>query len=137
MQRFLDHVSRQRHFEGALAPDAWAPLVDVYEGDAGVIVVLDLAGIDPGSVDIDVTGRVLRISGTRLSPSPSTCRRLHRLEIPSGRFERAIELPSPVDVGSSTADYRDGFLHVSLPHVRPSRLNVTVRNASATEQGIR
>jgi HSP20 family molecular chaperone IbpA len=43
----------------------------------------------------------------------------------------------PVDVESSTADYRDGFLQVTLPQLRPSRLSVTVRDNAGTEQGIR
>jgi HSP20 family protein len=44
------------------------------------------------------------------------------MEIRFGEFSTAIELPLGVDVSKTEADYKDGFLNVILPKLKPTNI---------------
>jgi HSP20 family protein len=46
------------------------------------------------------------------------------MEIRFGEFSTAIELPLGVDVSKADADYKDGFLNVILPKLKPTSINI-------------
>ena len=94
----------------------FSPNVDVYySGDPQrAVVKCDLAGIDLGSVGIEVSGRELTIVGER--PVQETEGRVYQqVEIPTGPFRYVVELPVDVDSERATATYDDGVLRVELP----------------------
>ena len=99
------------------------PAVDAYRTDdpPAVTVVVDLAGIDPGDVDIEVTERTVVIRGARRRPAPS-CRASYRqLEIEYGTFQRRVSLAEDVDPEAARASYEHGFLTVVLPLAQKPR----------------
>jgi HSP20 family protein len=113
---------------------AWAPRLDVYDtGDAFVIVV-ELSGVEPGDVTIEIEGAEVAITGSRspARPPPVSSRgapagaECLQIEIPFGEFERRLILPLPVDARSATAEFADGTLTVTLPKVNtgPTRVEV-------------
>ena len=77
---------------------AFSPPVDVYyRGDPPKAVIkVELAGVEPDDVSLEVRGRVLMISGER-RPRDTEGRAYQQIEIGHGPFERQIELG--VDVG--------------------------------------
>jgi HSP20 family protein len=94
----------------------FTPSVDVYYcGEPQrAIVKVDLAGVDPADVEIEVSGRRLSIMGGR--PVQETEGRVYQqVEIPSGPFRRVIELQVEVDGERATAGYEDGMLRIELP----------------------
>ena len=111
---------------------AWAPRLDVYETQDGYVIVVELSGVEPESVTIEIEGSEVGITGTRASthppagPAGAECL---QIEIPFGEFERRLALPVAVDAQSATADFADGMLTVTLPKVRtgPTRVQVDVR----------
>ena len=110
---------------------AWAPRLDVYDtGDAYVIVV-ELSGVDPSDVTIEIEGSEVAITGSRepMRPCPDGADCL-QIEIPFGEFERRLVLPMAVDANSATADFADGTLTVNLPKTAtgPTRVQVDVRS---------
>jgi HSP20 family molecular chaperone IbpA len=72
----------------------WEPPIDVLETDGELLIFVALPGVDPEQVEavIDENG-VLVISGQRALPTELRNARIHRLELPQGRFERRIALP--------------------------------------------
>jgi len=96
---------------------AFEPPTDVYETDTEIVVRLEIAGADRGSIRINFLPRSqeLHISGRRSDPAAGRKRDYHRLEVVYGPFERSVSIPVPVDPDDSRASYRDGFLHVHLP----------------------
>ena len=93
------------------------PHVDCYRSDdpPAVTVVVDLAGVDPDSVDIAVTERTVQISGERRRSAPD-CRLSYRqMEIEYGSFQRRISLAEDVDPEGAQATYERGLLTVVLP----------------------
>ena len=46
-------------------PQAWSPAVNVYETNEEMIVVVEVPGVNPASIDLAVTGNVLSIRGAK------------------------------------------------------------------------
>jgi HSP20 family protein len=115
--------------QGGAGPGGWQPNVDVYEIDNALIVALDLAGVQPETIDISVSGRRLRISGNRAPVVRRGARRIHHLEIPHGSFDLVLDLPAPVDTVASEAAWSHGLLEIVLPLAQPVRpaINAPVR----------
>jgi HSP20 family molecular chaperone IbpA len=73
----------------------WEPPIDVLETDQELLILVALPGVDPECIEavIEQDG-VLVISGQRTLPVELRNARIHRLELPQGRFERRIALPA-------------------------------------------
>jgi HSP20 family protein len=78
-------------------------------------VIVDLAGVDPGDVQIVVHERALLIAGQRRRLHPDCRLSYHLMEIDYGQFERRIGLPEHVDPEGARATYEHGLLTVVLP----------------------
>jgi HSP20 family protein len=98
--------------------EAWTPAINFYEGEDYYCVVVELAGINPGEIDMRVENGSLVVSGQRPSPGlPQGCRaiRLLMMEIDHGNFCRSIKLPPDVVPDKVSASYRSGYLWIRLP----------------------
>jgi HSP20 family protein len=94
----------------------WALLAaDVMETADEVVVNLEAPGLEPGDFEIHVEDNALVIRGEKHLQRESREGRYHVLECAYGAFERAIALPSMVDEGRASAQYRNGILRVALP----------------------
>jgi HSP20 family protein len=95
--------------------------MDVYYSKAAgaMIVELELAGVDPGSVRLEAHDRVLRVRGQRVHRGEAD-KVYQQMEIPYGPFERRVHLPLEIDTDEATARFEDGFLRITLP-VAPAR----------------
>ena len=71
---------------------AWQPPVDIVESGPALVIHVALPGVPAQSLEITTDGASLRIAGVRRLPAVRG-ERIHRLEIPYGRFERTIGLP--------------------------------------------
>ena len=102
-------------------PHAFRPNMDVYYSKAAeaMIVELELAGVDPGSVRLEAHERVLRIRGQRVHRRQAE-KVYQQMEIAYGPFERRVHLPLEIDAGEATAVYEEGFLRITLP-IAPAR----------------
>jgi HSP20 family protein len=73
---------------------SWEPPIDVLETEREVLILVALPGVDPDQVEAVIEGGMLIISGRRVLPVELRNARIHRLELPQGRFERRIMLPT-------------------------------------------
>jgi HSP20 family protein len=73
---------------------SWEPPIDVLETDEEVLIFVALPGVDPEQVEAVIDNGTLIISGHRVLPVELRNARIHRLELPQGRFERRIVLPA-------------------------------------------
>jgi HSP20 family molecular chaperone IbpA len=80
----------RQFFEPSARAARWEPPVDVFETEAELVIIAALPGVAPEAVRAEMEDTTLIISGTR--PLPAAGRRIVRLEIPYGRFERRIVL---------------------------------------------
>src|SRR6516225_12186801 len=72
---------------------SWEPPIDVLETDRELLILVALPGVDPNNVETVIHDGVLVISGHRTLPPELRNARIHRRELPQGRFERRISLP--------------------------------------------
>jgi HSP20 family protein len=100
----------------------FSPAVDVYYASdpPRAVVRADLAGIDPGEVQLEIRGRELILSGHR-DPQGGDDRVYQQLEIEHGPFRRVVPLGADVDAEAANAAYEDGMLTVELPLRRPAQ----------------
>ena len=73
---------------------SWEPPIDVLETDREFLILVALPGVDPDQVEAAIENGTLVISGHRVLPAELRNARIHRLELPQGRFERRIILPT-------------------------------------------
>jgi len=104
----------------------WRPAVDIYEEADGIVLVVELAGVEPGDIEITLDGPIVRISGTRRATLPQPPVRFYQLEIDHGSFERIFRLPVAVDGRAASATLREGYLYVHLPKREPESRRVPV-----------
>ena len=89
-----------------MAMDAWRR-VDTF------VVELDLPGVRPESLDIDVERHVLTVTVER--PAMSSDREVLAAERPNGVFSRQLVLGDNVDLEKVEADYDAAVLRLSIP----------------------
>ena len=99
------------------APVGWEPPVDVLETADELILVAALPGVRAADVDLGITHGELAIFGVRRLPPVSAPARVHRMELPHGRFERRVPLP-PGAYELARRDLADGCLTVVLRKLR-------------------
>lgn len=96
------------------------PPVDVSESDTSYHVALDLPGVCPDEVSVEVLDNQLIISGERKAATEPE-QRILRSERPSGEYRRSVPLPGEVDVAAIEASYTAGVLTVVLPKTSPKQ----------------
>ena len=92
---------------------SWEPPVDLYETDREVLALAALPGVDPADIVARIENGVLTIAGERKLPPQVRAAAIHRLELPQGRFERAVPLP-PGRYEVAPPSMLNGCLVVSL-----------------------
>jgi HSP20 family protein len=106
------------------------PPVNLYVNDHDLLLTLEIAGIDPSTVDVTVTGDSVSIRGERPADAVRQGESFHRRERPVGRFSRELQLPFEVDPSKTEASYERGVLTIRM--TRPESLKprkVAVKSA--------
>ena len=93
----------------------WRPPTDLYETEESCVIKVEVAGMRDEDFEVAFENNVLIIRGHR--PDLNEKRAYHQMEIRSGRFEIAVEVPVIVDIEKAIAEYKDGFLVNNLPKI--------------------
>jgi HSP20 family protein len=112
------------HWRIAMRPHLWRPPTDMYETEEKIIIRVEIAGMREQDFNVALEDRTLTIRGTRYDTSER--RAYHQMEIPFGEFSTEVELPAPILAEGVEAVYRDGFLQITLPKVRPQQIRVDI-----------
>lgn len=101
--------------ERALAQ--WEPPVNVFEDEREILIVVALPGVSANSIEVAVEPGLLVVRAQSAPPFSGLRCAVHRLEIPYGRFERRITLPSgPLELAAH--EVVDGCLALRLSRLR-------------------
>ncbi|MDQ3757904.1 MAG: Hsp20/alpha crystallin family protein [Actinomycetota bacterium] len=114
----------------------WAPALDAFHTKDDFVVRLELPGIRPEDVDVQVTDNVLVIRGERHFEDEVEDGSFLRRERSYGRFERQVLLPEGTEVESISARFDLGVLEVRIPHPKskePTRVPITTGSSTAVE----
>ncbi|MFZ5809440.1 MAG: Hsp20/alpha crystallin family protein [Chloroflexota bacterium] len=110
------------HWHLTVRPHVWRPPTDVYETDEGLVVRIEVAGMNENDFSILVDGRYLSVRGVR-TEAPER-RAYHQMEIRFGEFMSDIELPFEIDTEKIEAVYQSGFLRIILPKKAPQHISI-------------
>jgi HSP20 family protein len=104
----VPRFSGQRH--------GFRPQCDCYrtQDPPALHVVVELPGVDPDAIRVEVAERSLVVSGRRDRPQPGGAR-WHLVEIDYGLFGRRLALAEDVDGDNVATSYEDGMLRIELP----------------------
>ncbi len=91
----------------------WRAPVDIFENAGELIVWVALPGVAPESIEVRLHGKTLSILGFRSLCMEPRSAAIRRLEIPHGRLERHIDLPT-VNYVLKTRDAVHGCLRLCL-----------------------
>ena len=110
----IDRAERlyRQFFQPTAAPVrdlCWEPPVDIIETDSELLIGVALPGVDSSAVKVTVDSNTVMVTGFRRANTLPRGSRVHRLEIPYGRFERRITFPAS-GLERGQAEFADGCL---------------------------
>jgi HSP20 family protein len=94
-----------------------APAINIMEDGRSFKVEAELAGLDPGNVEIEIGGGFLTLKGERRKETEAAMEGggYLRREISYGPFQRTIALPDAADSSQAKALFNNGILVITLP----------------------
>jgi HSP20 family protein len=107
--------------------ESFYPTANLAETEGQFEVTLDLPGMKPDEIKVEMHQGNLLISGERKEEKEEKGKTYHRVERSYGEFRRTIALPAAVDEGKIDAKFCDGVLRVTLPKsekVKPKQITV-------------
>ncbi|MBW7905056.1 MAG: Hsp20/alpha crystallin family protein [Phycisphaerae bacterium] len=125
--RFLRNPWGLTPLESSLGRLTALPRTDLAETDTQVIVTMDVPGVDPKEVRIELEGDTLTVRGEKRSQKEEKRRDYHYMERQSGSFMRRIQLPSTVDPDKVEATHKNGVLTITIakhPGATPKRIKL-------------
>ena len=94
---------------------AWSPVVDIKETPKELTFVAELPGMLEKDVEVELTGDVLTIRGTREFNTEEKKDDFVRIERSYGSFQRSFTLDIPVKQEEILASFKSGLLTVTVP----------------------
>ncbi len=82
------------------------PLIDVFDNEFNVVIVVEMLGVDKDSISLYATEDSLIVS----------------TDLADRKYRKEIKLPARVDVKSSTSKLKNGVLEVRLKKLHEKRL---------------
>lgn len=95
------------------------PLADIREGDNGLTLEIEMPGVGPDDVEVEIDKRALTVRGRRAGRAPEGWTRVHR-EVAEGDYLRAFTLSAAIDAERIEATMRDGVLTLGLARTQPA-----------------
>jgi HSP20 family protein len=105
-----------------LAACTWRPMVDIFETDSGVALLMDLPGVDKNDLSVEIKENVLTIKGQRAIETAVTEDRYYRRERSCGAFQRSFAMRAMVAPDAINATFKNGVLKIELPRPEQERL---------------
>lgn len=107
-------------------PASTAMPMDLYRDGDNYYVKIDLPGVDPSTIDVDLDDSTLTVRAERQPQAGEGVQWLTR-ERPVGTFARQLTLGKGVAVENINAEYTDGVLILTIPvaeAAKPRKISV-------------
>ena len=114
--------------QGAAAPRATFPAINVYAHQDGIVITAQLPGVKNDDLEITVHRDTVTLRGERQDELGEEATAYHRRERGRGSFVRTFGLPFQVDPDKVDAKLKEGILTLSLQgpeHDKPKRIRVS------------
>ncbi|MEO8256816.1 MAG: Hsp20/alpha crystallin family protein [Acidobacteriota bacterium] len=98
-----------------------SPVLDVYENDKWIEIVVDLPGVDAAAIRVTAKADTVLIVGEKARRRPHADSSFHLVERDFGRFARVVRVGLACDFARARARLADGELRLSLPKIADRR----------------
>lgn len=102
-------------------PALRTPRMDIYEDDGNVVAEVELPGVDPKNIEVEVKDNVLRLEAKSEEKKEEKGKDYYRKELSRGYYKRAVPLPVDVLGDKAEATYEEGILKVVIPKAKPAK----------------
>lgn len=127
MNRLFDEImptSRGETIDGI----TFVPPAEMEETSDAIHLRLEIPGLDPKDLDVQVSADTVSISGERKSETKTEQKGMTRSEFRYGKFQRVIPLPARVQQNKVEAEYKNGVLKLTLPKAEEEKSKVVKVN---------
>ncbi|BDA72685.1 Heat shock protein Hsp20 [Rivularia sp. IAM M-261] len=121
LQRQMDSLFEQK-------VTAKAPVAELHETDAALILKLELPGVEAKDVDIQVSEKAVSVTAERKTETKTEDKGNVRSEFYYGKFQRVIPLPARIQNTDVKAEYKHGILNLTLPKAEAEKNKVVKVN---------
>ncbi len=126
---FNESFGRTRDFDDEVGLYDWRPPVDIYETGDGIVLKVELPGINKDDVSVEVKDNVLTLKGERLLDPAIKDEHYYRKERSFGKFNRSFSLQEQIKPDLIKATFKDGVLTVEIPRPeeeKPKQVTVNI-----------
>jgi HSP20 family protein len=117
-------VQKKRELEGkeesTIPARTFVPTADIYEDRDSLRVILEMPGVDKGSVDVRVEEGVLYVQGKLDLTKYRGLQPLYT-EYNIGNYSRSFRLSNAIDQDKIGAELKDGVLSLTLPKAEKAK----------------
>jgi len=128
LRQVFDRILGQEESDHSnVVTSQWAPRVDIREEDKRFIILADVPGVDPATIEINMDKGILSIKGERTAEATGENGKLTRVERSQGSFYRRFALPDSADAETISAAGKNGVLEISIPkkpETTPRRITI-------------
>lgn len=117
VHRLFEDLAKRRPERRHVVAGECMPVVDVFETDRTVEIVVDLPGVGADALRVLIKSGMVLIVGEKERPAfaKGTPASFHFVERDFGRFARAVRIAGAVDASQARARLSQGELRVVLP----------------------
>jgi HSP20 family protein len=112
--RFGDLFDREAFF-APTSRNEWLPAVDVKETDKAFVFHMEVPGMKPEDLDVELHDGVLSIRGSRNEENREEDKGYVRVERRRGSFSRQFRVPVSCKAEDLSAKVADGVLNIEVP----------------------
>jgi HSP20 family molecular chaperone IbpA len=115
-----------QEIEGTRARPVFLPCTDIFEREDAIVVLADMPGVSPDTVDVDLIGNELTIAG-RVDETSIEGHSLSYAEYEVGDYRRRFRISGGIEADKIDAAIKNGVLQVVLPkskEAEPQKITV-------------
>lgn len=109
-------------FKFPRVPMVRIPRMNIYEDGGNIVAEVELPGIDPKNINIEVEDDVLKIEAKVEEKKEVKEKGYYTKELGTKYFKRQVSLPTKVIGEKAEAEYKDGILKINIPKAEPKKL---------------
>lgn len=94
------------------------PRMDIYEQNGNIVAEVELPGVDPNDIDVEIKDNFLKIEAKKEEKKEEKKKGYFRKEISRGYYKRIVPLPAEVKSEKAEASYKDGVLKIVIPELK-------------------
>lgn len=106
------------------------PLINVWQNDNGLIIKLELPGVDESDIDLSIVNDILSVKAVRNENESTENGEFLKRERENGVFGRSVKLPYRVETDEVKASLKNGILNIILPRAeadKPKKIAINTK----------